>query len=388
MTDMPDNAHTHIPDDLNADPEFWISRGDALQNEGCALEALACFRSASRLAPLDVEPPTSAAFCLVELGRWNEAAASYGSALRLDPGDIDLRNMCKRAEATAEGYRAAAAGTGVAVLASGGVVAARCAAPEALVWAADQVAPALRERHYAVVDGACQGIDTASLRSWLEELKVDGRLTPGESDQLTPSDQQRARDDLITSICVRIGEGAQRTQPPALEQFLLALDALVGALQLAPALRGCIPPSLLREERQIQATCYAGGSTGYVEHVDNPGGKGGRVLTCILYLNEGWEDRDGGELRLRLEPNDDVGCNRDATVQDDTEREEYTDVAPLDGRLVVFWSDNRVPHSVRAANTDRYAMSCWYTDAAIMGRVAEGVAESSKQVYTKRFEKE
>ena len=41
------------------------------------------------------------------------------------------------------------------------------------------------------------------------------------------------------------------------------------------------------------------------------------------------------------------------------------DVEPLDGRLVLFWSDPRVPHEVmRTEGKDRFAISVWYGDPA------------------------
>ena len=36
----------------------------------------------------------------------------------------------------------------------------------------------------------------------------------------------------------------------------------------------------------------------YMRHVDNPDGNG-RLLTALWYLNVGWRNGDGGELRLR-----------------------------------------------------------------------------------------
>jgi transposase-like protein len=377
----------HSAFEITTDPEVWIARGDACQDEGRDFEALACFRTASRLAPLDVEAATSAGNCLAELGRWSEAAVSYGEALRNEPDDVDLQRMHADAESTAAGYRVASAGTGVAVLAVGGAVAARCTAPGAVAWAASAVAPMLRAQHYATVDGFCErlGVDTSALRSWLRELRNDGALLPGEVDREMA---RSTRGDLITSVSVRGGRMertaaaglGRREQPAALEELLLALDSLVRALQLAPALRGIIPPSLLREERQIQATLYPHGSSGYERHTDDPSGEDGRVLTCIVYFNEGWTEGDGGELRLHLDHerrSGDAGgggAGGAAAADSDSDSDsDWTDVSPLGGRLVVFWSDGRVPHSVRAVMADRFALSVWYTDASIVGIVAAGV---------------
>lgn len=49
------------------------------------------------------------------------------------------------------------------------------------------------------------------------------------------------------------------------------------------------------------------------------------------------------------------------------------DVAPVDGRLLLFWSDGRVPHQVLPAKVrDRYAVSIWYHDAQVVGALAAG----------------
>ena len=45
-------------------------------------------------------------------------------------------------------------------------------------------------------------------------------------------------------------------------------------------------------------------------------------------------------------------------------------MAPLDGRLLLFWSDSRVPHEVLPTFKDRYAVSVWYSDAAALAAAA------------------
>ncbi|KAK3264029.1 hypothetical protein CYMTET_27206, partial [Cymbomonas tetramitiformis] len=82
----------------------------------------------------------------------------------------------------------------------------------------------------------------------------------------------------------------------------------------------------------------------YVKHNDTGNDHGpnrARVLTTILYLNPEWEPQHGGQLRLHL-------------------RSGARDVAPVLNRLLLFWSDKRVPHEVMPAYRHRYAISHWY----------------------------
>ena len=44
----------------------------------------------------------------------------------------------------------------------------------------------------------------------------------------------------------------------------------------------------------------------------------------------------------------------------DLSHNRLSDVAPLANRLVLFWSDARVPHEVLPSHADRYAVSIWY----------------------------
>ncbi len=80
---------------------------------------------------------------------------------------------------------------------------------------------------------------------------------------------------------------------------------------------------------------------GYARHVDQPRGRGERRVSLILYLNENWDERAGGELLLF-----DAGEN-------------CREIEPLAGRLVCFLSAGR-EHAVRPAQRDRFSITAWF----------------------------
>jgi len=107
---------------------------------------------------------------------------------------------------------------------------------------------------------------------------------------------------------------------------------------------------------------YPADSIGYIPHQDstfrnqygnrtNP-----RELTALLYINPpDWDtERDGGELRIYPESE-----HLEWPPQDTVEGEWFgtTKVAPLGGRLVVFFS--RLWHEVLPAKRERRALTLW-----------------------------
>lgn len=81
----------------------------------------------------------------------------------------------------------------------------------------------------------------------------------------------------------------------------------------------------------------------YKRHSDAFKGEANRVLSLVLYLNNGWTAADGGELVLYQNDLDFDGIK----------------VTPLLGTLVVFLSEE-FPHEVLAASRDRYSVAGWY----------------------------
>lgn len=77
----------------------------------------------------------------------------------------------------------------------------------------------------------------------------------------------------------------------------------------------------------------------YARHVDQPRGSDARVVSLVLYLNEGWRAADGGALRLYAAGG-------------------AIDVLPEAGTLVAFRSEG-LPHEVLPARRERLALTGW-----------------------------
>jgi len=81
----------------------------------------------------------------------------------------------------------------------------------------------------------------------------------------------------------------------------------------------------------------------YKKHVDQFQGQTARQLSCILYLNLDYQNKDGGELVIYS--------------QDDS-NEELIRINPLGGRFVCFLTKD-LYHEVLICNQPRYALTGW-----------------------------
>ena len=88
---------------------------------------------------------------------------------------------------------------------------------------------------------------------------------------------------------------------------------------------------------------YAPGAF-YRKHFDRFRGDARRILSSVLYLNDGWKNGDGGALRLFL---------------GDGENADHVDVQPVGGTLVLFLSE-RFAHEVLPANRERLSLAGWF----------------------------
>jgi hypoxia-inducible factor (prolyl hydroxylase) len=122
---------------------------------------------------------------------------------------------------------------------------------------------------------------------------------------------------------------------------------------------------------QIMCTCYPGKGARYTRHSDNSN-RNGRKLTALYYLNCEWEEKDGGKLRV---------WSRDL-------KNIRTDIEPSGDRLVLFFSDNRVPHEVLPAFKNRFAATMWYFDSNEREDAKMEQTEVDKTTEAAKIEKE
>ena len=133
--------------------------------------------------------------------------------------------------------------------------------------------------------------------------------------------------------------------PDSLPGYLLKVSTLVS--ELKPHLPSELANIISRSRAMV--TCHPPGAR-YAKHVDNgrdDGNGNGRRLTILLYLNLGWKEGDGGEL---------------AIYNKDDKNECVRVVEPVGDRVVIFWSDRRVPHEVLESHKDRFTVTTWFFD--------------------------
>ena len=82
----------------------------------------------------------------------------------------------------------------------------------------------------------------------------------------------------------------------------------------------------------------------YARHLDQFRNLGERLVSVVLYLNEGWLPQEGGELCL---------------YTPESSREPTTRITPKAGTLVCMLSQ-QVPHEVKPAGRARWSLTGWF----------------------------
>lgn len=81
----------------------------------------------------------------------------------------------------------------------------------------------------------------------------------------------------------------------------------------------------------------------YKKHLDVLRGSSNRVLTTVFYLNDTWQEGDGGELLL----------------YDEADTKVLETVTPKQGTLAIFLSE-KFPHEVLPSHIERYSIAGWF----------------------------
>lgn len=183
-------------------------------------------------------------------------------------------------------------------------------------------------------------------------------------DALDPAAVKSLRDNLFRDhteafACAGVGRGDDWQRADNVRTDLVQwLDPDGGASQWClrwfDSLRSGLNRSLILGlfDYECHLAWYRPGAF-YDTHVDAFRGEDNRKVSTVLYLNEQWQQGDGGELVL-YEPVD-AAANFDPEVRRSIART----VKPTSGTLVCFLSEE-VPHEVLTARTDRYSIAGWY----------------------------
>ena len=189
----------------------------------------------------------------------------------------------------------------------------------------EQIIEQLSERDWACVDNFLDNPQRQALLSSLLQRLENAQFKPagvGNSSQFKLAAEIR-RD----KICWLDRQDASQAE----NQFLDTVEDFIQYLN-----QSCF---LGLKSYELHFARYEQGDF-YQRHLDQFRQQGSRKLSWIFYLNEHWNETDGGQLRV-YSPADD-----------------YTDILPLAGRLVVFWSE-KVWHEVRPAQKARHSLTGW-----------------------------
>lgn len=276
----------------------------------------------------------------------------------------------------------------------------------------------LEENNFAVIDGfagsrSAHEMRDAVISALAGDVNRGGSAQSGRvgSSEGSGSSASALRSDR--SMWARPGA----TLAPAIERYVRRADNLIAALR--GTCRGDghdAPPTAPEDAAQrarlaLQRTThrsdamlaiYPRGGAKYVRHTDNvcdPVGVGsrcnGRRLTAVYYLNAPEEEQQQQHDQEQRQHRQQVLDSQTPAPRNSfasgalrlfetgaIDSEPRVDVEPLMDRLVLFWSDARVPHAVlpTGPRADRYATTLWYFDEEELSRANERLQRGGSSV--------
>jgi SM-20-related protein len=191
----------------------------------------------------------------------------------------------------------------------------------------DVIADNLAEKGYAVVDSFLSQKEVENIlnlkefKSGIEHFKKAG-IGKNQNLQINES----VRGDYIQWI-------DKNSAPAPLQIYLNRLKTLTQFLNESLFL------SL--KDYEVHMTIYPAG-TYYKRHLDQFNRDDHRKLSVICYLNEDWNEKKGGQLRIFVSENP-------------------IELLPIAGRLICFRSD-QIEHEVLPATHSRLSITGWILD--------------------------
>lgn len=192
----------------------------------------------------------------------------------------------------------------------------------------DAVLDRLASDGWVVIPQALPATLTAALRDACLHVWQEGRFHEAATGR---GDGQARRAEIRSDSVLWLDQVAEL---PAVQAYNAAMDGIMQAVN-----RGLY---LGLVELESHFAVYPAGAF-YKKHLDRFRDDDARTLTTVFYLNEGWPQGAGGQIRLYL----DADCTQ------------HIDVAPEAGTLVLFLSD-RFWHEVLPANQQRLSVTGWY----------------------------
>jgi len=240
--------------------------------------------------------------------------------------------------------------------------------------AGQAVCDALGSQHFAVLDGFLDEASTADIRTEIATAWGAGLLGPASTAEAGDIGQGRQR-DLTRRDDVAWIEAAQGNEWLAVRTLVAAADTLMANIQLGASAR--MRPMVSR---------YGQGDF-FKRHCDNHCDRGagalcnGRLLSAVFYCTSAWNPGDGGCLRVfqpqeaptgKQAPGGEPSVGPDvAELLHLADSDARADIAPVGGRLALFYSDYRVPHEVLPVEVEleRFAVTLWYMDRIVEGEL-------------------
>jgi SM-20-related protein len=189
-----------------------------------------------------------------------------------------------------------------------------------------KLAAALAERDWVCCRNFLEPDRIAALRREAESMRGSGRFHPAGVGHMAERHAGIRGDDIVW-----VEESAPLAWRLQQQELAVLREAFNAKLYLG------------LHDFEGHYAAYPEGA-GYARHLDRFRDGNRRVLSLVLYLNQGWDPEDGGELCLYTGAADVEPAAR---------------VLPEGGTLVCFLSEH-VPHEVKATRRTRWSLSGWF----------------------------